>query len=92
VAAGLSQTCGVSTTGEAYCWGIGPLGGLTTRQLKPFPVAGGLHFAGLSAASGHTCGTTTAALAYCWGGNGWGQLGDGTTTERQLPTAVASPG
>jgi alpha-tubulin suppressor-like RCC1 family protein len=58
-------------------------------QLKPVAVAGGLRFAQLSAASFHTCGKTTAAVAYCWGSNYYGQLGDGTTTDRLVPTAVA---
>jgi alpha-tubulin suppressor-like RCC1 family protein len=26
--------------------------------------------------------------AWCWGANGFGQLGDGTTTVRLLPTRV----
>ena len=31
-----------------------------------------------------------AAVAYCWGGNGNGQLGDGSTTLRKIPTRVAT--
>ena len=38
--------------------------------------------------SNHSCGVTTDNRAYCWGYNGSGQLGDGTSTNRQLPTAV----
>jgi len=29
--------------------------------------------------------------AYCWGYNGLGQVGDGTTIDRHVPTAVAFP-
>jgi alpha-tubulin suppressor-like RCC1 family protein len=36
-----------------------------------------------------TCGVTTDNLAYCWGYNGSGALGDGTTTDRLIPVAVA---
>jgi alpha-tubulin suppressor-like RCC1 family protein len=39
--------------------------------------------------SGHVCGLTESGKAYCWGYNGYGQLGDGTTTDRLTPTAVA---
>ena len=37
----------------------------------------------------HTCAVTRRGEAYCWGGNSDGQLGDGTTTDRRVPTLVA---
>ena len=37
---------------------------------------------------GYTCALTTEAHAYCWGDNKFGQLGDGTGTDRSVPTAV----
>ena len=43
----------------------------------------------VSAGEEHTCGVTTDNRAYCWGYNGKGQLGDGTTTDRHTPVAVA---
>ena len=54
----------------------------------PVPVSGGVSFATMSAGYAYTCGVTAARAAYCWGGNYWGQLGDGTRTDRYTPTRV----
>jgi alpha-tubulin suppressor-like RCC1 family protein len=95
LAAGFYHTCGLTSGGAAYCWGWnsnGQLGdGTTTDRLTPTPVAGGLTFTSLAPGGGfgHTCGLTSGGAAYCWGYNGWGQLGDGTTTDRLTPTPVA---
>jgi len=51
-------------------------------------VAGGVRFASLSAGVDHTCGMTTLGAAYCWGNNADGELGDGTTADAAVPTAV----
>jgi alpha-tubulin suppressor-like RCC1 family protein len=48
-----------------------------------------LAFRQVSAGDAHTCGVTTDDRAYCWGINDFGQLGDGTTTERLRPVPVA---
>ena len=37
----------------------------------------------------HVCALTSDGTAYCWGYNGKGQLGDGTNTDRKVPTLVA---
>ncbi len=90
ISAGSGYTCGVTTSGNGYCWGGGPLGNDSASSSSlPVPVSGGLTFASLSAGFHHTCGVTLAGLAYCWGDNFTGELGDGTTTDSKVPVKVA---
>jgi len=94
VSVGSYHTCGVATSGVAYCWGSGASGQLGTgsgaSSLVPVVVsAGGLTFSAVSAGGYHTCGLSTAGIAYCWGSNDSGELGDGTTTVSAVPVKVA---
>lgn len=85
------HACGVTPTGDAYCWGgSGPqLGTATTASTTaPTAVAGGLKFASVSAGYGHSCGVTQAGVAYCWGANHTGQLGTGSTLSSGVPVRV----
>jgi alpha-tubulin suppressor-like RCC1 family protein len=95
IAAGPRTTCGVTSDGVAYCWGFngdGEVGdGTEVTRASPVPVSGGLRFRALSSGGGllaHTCGVATSGAAFCWGANFDGELGDGTTTSRLVPTAV----
>lgn len=93
VGTGVDRSCGVTTSGVAYCWGRNnksQLGdGTTTDRRTPAVVAGNLSFKMLSLGAEHTCGVTTDGDAYCWGYNGFGQLGNGTATDSTVPVKVA---
>jgi alpha-tubulin suppressor-like RCC1 family protein len=99
VSAGGLHSCGVTTDDRAFCWGLGSSGQLGNNKLvgsaTPTAVAGGLAFLRVVAgetqrgAGYHSCGVATDQRAFCWGANLDGQLGDGTTTTRLRPTAVA---
>lgn len=41
---------------------------------------------------GHTCVIASDSLGYCWGYNAKGQIGDNSTTNRLVPTAVNTAG
>ena len=49
-------------------------------------LAGALAFRKVDAGGRHSCGVSPEDQAYCWGFNQLGQLGDGTTTTRFLPS------
>jgi len=84
-----TYTCGLTSTGVAYCWGYPQNVGNLLSNTAPVAVPGGLTFATLSAGPYSTCGVTTAGVAYCWGDNSSGELGDGTTTFSSVPVKVA---
>lgn len=48
-------------------------------------LAGGVKIA---AGSGHTCALLSSGAGKCWGANQYGQLGDGTHTDRFIPVFV----
>jgi alpha-tubulin suppressor-like RCC1 family protein len=95
LATGLGRhACALTSTGAAYCWGdntFGALGDGSSRQ-SPVPVAvqGGLALTHVIAGGfiGHTCGLTADGAAHCWGENEVGAIGDGSTVDREMPSAV----
>jgi alpha-tubulin suppressor-like RCC1 family protein len=93
LATGAGHSCALTRTGAAYCWGDNSIGELGTGTAgnpasSPLAVAGNLTFTALAARATHTCGVATGGAAYCWGDNANGDLGDGTTVERDSPVAV----
>jgi len=87
ISAGGQHSCGLDSAGLAYCWGsnvYGQLGdGSNTDRLTPVAVVGGFSYSMISAGEQYTCGVqTSTGLLYCWGRNTNGQLGDGTSGDR----------
>jgi alpha-tubulin suppressor-like RCC1 family protein len=98
--AGEYHTCGITTTGTAYCWGrntSGQLGdGTTTDATSPVAAAVGRTFRSLALGELHSCGVANpaglpsgtqagAGVIFCWGDNEYGQLGSGTTGTNGVP-------
>jgi alpha-tubulin suppressor-like RCC1 family protein len=82
-----------------YCWGRndqGQLGlGTTADRNQPTVMT---FFSGSTKPSpspvgfgGHHACVSQGGTTYCWGANGFGQLGDGSTTSRSIPVAALAP-
>jgi alpha-tubulin suppressor-like RCC1 family protein len=93
IAAGQTHTCAVTSAGEALCWGDnskGQLGnGTQIISSLPMPVSGlAMGVATITAGSDFTCAVTADGGAKCWGDGASGQLGNGTSANSALPSAV----
>jgi alpha-tubulin suppressor-like RCC1 family protein len=83
ISAGDNTTCGISTAGDTYCWGVqygtnGPV------VLTPTLVAG-FAFTAVQAGGDLYCGTTASGDLYCWG---LPPLGNGTSTGSAAPILI----
>jgi alpha-tubulin suppressor-like RCC1 family protein len=91
------HTAAVKTNGTLWTWGCngsGQLGtGNTTSRSSPGTTAGGgTDWSQVSAGCIHTVAVKTNGTLWTWGFNACGQLGDGTTTNRNSPVTTAGGG
>ena len=93
---GFFNGCGLHRDGGVSCWGRNDLGeigdGTTTGRDQPVRLAGIVDAVAVSVTVGnpgvnpHACALHEDGSASCWGSNEVGQLGDGTTDNRLVPT------
>ena len=97
IAAGYSHSLALTADGSVYSWGLndyGQLGdGAVAMRTTPAPVklADGTpltHIIAISGGNSHSLALTADGKVYAWGFNVNGQLGDGTTTQRDHPILI----
>lgn len=77
IALGSYYSCGISETQTSIlCWGKG--------NPTPTEIYNGTNISAIALGEEHAC-AIVSGLVYCWGGNGWGQLGIGSTESQVTP-------
>ena len=95
VAAGAYHTVAIKDDGTLWAWGnniSGRLGdGTTTHRNTPTQEAtGSNNWSYVAVGETHTVAIKDDGTLWAWGNNQFGQLGDGTTTQRDTPTQEAT--
>lgn len=95
IAASLRDSCALTATGDAWCWGFGLGGQLGDGQITnspvPIQVSGGVPFSAIALGGSGllACAVGQAGGGYCWGPAGSGGLGNGTTGGSDTPVSVS---
>jgi alpha-tubulin suppressor-like RCC1 family protein len=83
VSAGNIHTVALKWDGSLWAWGYG-------YGNSPAQVGTEQDWTAVSAGSNHTVALKKDGSIWAWGGNFWGQLGDGTNTDRNAPVQEAT--
>lgn len=96
IASGVEFSCGLDANDIIFCWGrnstrqLGDGSSVASRNVAaPVQMPAGVTFGFLSVGFSNVCAISRQGRLFCWGANSVGQLGDGTTTLRPLPTPIA---
>jgi len=96
VSMGQGHTCALTTAGAVRCWGANgsyQLGLGHTTQVTRVPATPTIasNVKDIAANStDHACALLSTGGVQCWGENGFGQVGNGSLTDRPYPTDVTS--
>ncbi|HHX99198.1 TPA: hypothetical protein GX533_00740 [Candidatus Dojkabacteria bacterium] len=100
---GSSHTCALGNNQKAYCWGLNSYGQLgdgsrdsrdkrtTPVEVKQGAIPNTVKLVSISAGARHTCAIGSDNKGYCWGNNDYGQLGNNSNTQSEIPVLVLLP-
>ena len=94
---GWGNECAVLTSGTVKCWGLndnGQIGdGSTDMRLTPVTVSGfAASVVQMDVGFFSPCAALSNGTAMCWGWNAYGQVGNGSTVNPNVPTLVSGLG
>ena len=93
---GSSNTCGMDTSGNVYCWGANifgqdGVGSIATSVTSPTALATsavpGTAWTDIQVGGGFTCGLRDDSTIYCWGSPVYGEIGDPEFGSKFVPVA-----
>jgi alpha-tubulin suppressor-like RCC1 family protein len=95
LAVGNDTSCVIKTNGEVACWGLGNYGqlgnGANSNSRTPVPVNLQGNFTAVTTSAstgGHACALKDTGDVFCWGLGSYGQLGNGQSTNSNVPVSV----
>jgi alpha-tubulin suppressor-like RCC1 family protein len=95
VSVGQRHCIAIKNDGTLWGWGFNGTGGQVGNNsmsdvLSPIQISSSTDWEEVSAAPGHTVALKNDGSLWAWGGNLYGQLGDGTTNLKTVPTQIGS--
>ncbi|MEF3306062.1 RCC1 domain-containing protein [Paenibacillus sp. GYB003] len=91
---GYAHAAAVDDEGRVWAWGENDKGQLGQGDIEPYaaavqvPFEGGTRIEAVAVGYDHTLALSEKGNVWAWGGNRYGQLGDGTETDRSKPVRV----
>ncbi|HSV40479.1 MAG TPA: hypothetical protein VLI04_17080 [Nocardioidaceae bacterium] len=97
IAAGGDHTCRVESDHTLWCWGDNqkaqlaqPVNLQQPYDPTPSQIGSATNWGSVTLGWDHSCAVRSDYSAWCWGYNFYGEVGDGTTQQKNTPTAIAA--